>query len=175
MFNRNHLTVALAAALLVVPSLALAEPDQNSGPNNNGQWQQNGQWQRPHRDQGDQRDRRDRDDRDHHDNGRHNGWNNGNGNNGYYNNNNGYNNGYGYGRNGGSGYGGYGRNGNQLGGTVSSFEPFNLYLNNGTHVELHQGTVINPTGATPQPGQRVAVYGHWNSDGTFAADQINMR
>ena len=66
-------------------------------------------------------------------------------------------------------------NGNGLSGTVSSFQPFNLYLNNGTHVELHQGTVITPTGATPQPGQRVRVAGHWNNDGTFSADSIGLR
>ena len=81
--------------------------------------------------------------------------------------NNGYDNGYnnGYGRN----------NGNQLSGRVSSFSPFNLYLDNGRHVELHQGTVISPTGATPQPGQRAQVQGHWNNDGSFSADAIYLR
>ncbi len=69
--------------------------------------------------------------------------------------------------------GGYGQNG-ALNGVVNSFSPFNLYLQNGTHVELHQGTVINPTGTTLQPGMRVNVYGHWNNDGTYSADTINV-
>jgi Domain of unknown function (DUF5666) len=73
---------------------------------------------------------------------------------------------------------GYGdRGGNrdgQIGGVVSSFSPFNLYLDRGTHVELHQGTVINPTGITLQPGMRVQVYGYWNRDGSFAANEIDV-
>lgn len=78
------------------------------------------------------------------------------------------------------GYGdrGYGdRGGNrsgQIGGVVSSFSPFNLYLDRGTHVELHQGTVINPTGTTLRPGMRVQVYGFWNRDGSFAANEIDV-
>jgi hypothetical protein len=73
---------------------------------------------------------------------------------------------------------GYGdRGGNrdgQIGGVVDSFSPFNLYLDRGTHVELHQGTVINPTGITLQPGMRVQVYGFWNRDGSFAANEIDV-
>ena len=58
---------------------------------------------------------------------------------------------------------------------MSSFQPFNLYLDNGRHVELHQGTVIQPNGATPQPGQRAQITGHWNNDGSFSADAIYLR
>lgn len=39
-------------------------------------------------------------------------------------------------------------------------------------VSLHQGSIINPTGITLQPGFRVAIYG--NPEGnTFAADEID--
>lgn len=90
-------------------------------------------------------------------------------NNGYY--NNGYNGGYnGYSV---GGFGSAGRNG-EISGIVSSFSPFNLFLDRGTHVELHDGTVINPTGIDLQPGQRVSVYGTWNSDGSFRANTINV-
>jgi hypothetical protein len=152
-------------AVLVAPIAAFAQqtpPPWWNG--NNGSWQQ-------HRHDRDDRDRDDRDrdrDRDHHDRG----YGNGGYNNGYG--RGGYNNGYGRGGYNNGYNNGYGRGAGQLGGTVSSFSPFNLYLQNGTHVELHQGTVINPTGATPQPGQRVQVVGHWNSDGTFAADTVNL-
>lgn len=184
---KRHLIPTLAAAaLLLVPTIALAENDQNSQNNGNpnGWYNQQGQWQqgqqqngRRHHD-GDHRNRNGQNRRDDDDergnNGNHYGWNNPHNPHSY--NNGGYNNG-GYGRNGnyGGGYGGYGNNGNRIGGQVSSFSPYNLYLSNGTHVELHDGTVINPTGATPQPGQSVTVIGHWNADRTFAADEIDLR
>jgi hypothetical protein len=186
--------------LIAVPSLAMAAPDQNTNGNNNnncrgGQWinghcvynnnnNNNGQWNNNgrHRDR-DDRDDRDRDRDDRHDNGRHNGWNNPNNphngqyNNGQYNNggyNNGqYNGGYNNGQYNGNGNWNYGR-GSQLTGTVSSFSPYNLYLNNGVHVELHNGTVINPTGTNLTPGMRVRVIGARNSDGTFNANEIDV-
>ena len=64
--------------------------------------------------------------------------------------------------------------GNQLTGTVSSFSPYNLYLNNGLHVVLHNGTVINPTGTSLNAGQRVRVVGYRNADGTFAASEVDV-
>jgi Ni/Co efflux regulator RcnB len=172
----HRILVALAGtALLAAPVAAFAQ-DQGQQNGDHG-WYQRHDRNGEHRD----RDRRDRDDRDYHrdrdrgdrDRGERGDYNRGyqNGQGGYYGRGD-YNRG-GYGPNGGY-YGGYSRNGNRVGGTVSSFSPFNLYLQNGTHVELHQGTVINPNGATPQPGQRVQVFGHWNNDGTFAADQINL-
>jgi hypothetical protein len=39
-------------------------------------------------------------------------------------------------------------------------------------VTLHDGTIINPTGITLQPGFRVAIYGR-PSAGTFVADEID--
>ena len=175
-----------AAALIAVPSLAMAAPDQNTNGrqyNNcqNGQWVNgqcvynnngrngNGNWNnRGHRDRDDNQNRGHRRDRD--DNNNNGNYNGRYGNNGQY--NGGYNNG---GYNGGYGNGGYnnGRS-NQLTGTVSSFSPYNLYLNNGIHVELRNGTVINPTGTNLTPGQRVRVIGYRNSDGTFSANEVDV-
>ena len=179
-----------AAALIAVPSLAMAAPDQNTqnpgqynnnGGCPNGQWNNNGQcvnngqynngrgnngnWNNGRNRHRDRDDNRDRDDR----NNNGNNGNNGNWNNGRYGNNGGYN-------NGGYNNGGYnnGNRGNQLTGTVSSFSPYNLYLNNGLHVVLHNGTVINPTGSSLSAGQRVRVIGYRNSDGTFAASEIDV-
>jgi hypothetical protein len=188
-----------AAALIAVPSLAMAAPDQNTNNGNgrgnngcNGQWvngqcvnngqynngqNNNGRWGNRDRDNND-RDRRERErererwQREHQNNGSYN-----NGNNGYYNggyNNGGYNNGgyNGYGN--GQYNGGYNNGRNELTATVSSFSPYNLYLSNGLHVVLHDGTVINPTGTNLTGGQRVRVIGHRNGDGTFAADEIDV-
>jgi hypothetical protein len=177
--------IAAAAAILAIPTAALAAPDQNTNGrnnnqctqwnnngqcvqwnnnNNNGQWQNNGR----HRDRDD---RNNGDNRDGGNNGNHYGWDNGRGN--PHGNNNGN---YGYGNNNGNyGYGnnGYSRGGG-LSGTVSSFSPYNLYLSNGTHVELHNGTVINPTGTNLSSGQRVRISGNWNGDGSFNANQIDV-
>jgi hypothetical protein len=183
-----------AAALLLVPTVALAAPDQNTNGNNgcpNGQYRNgngqcagngNGQYNNNNNNNGRHRDRDDNRgrDRDNRGNGNNNGQYNGGYNNGGYNNggynNGGYNNG-GY-NNGGYNNGGYnngrsGRAGN-LSGVVSSFSPYNLYLSNGTHVELHDGTVINPRGTNLTSGERVRVSGTWNGDGTFNANQIDV-
>jgi hypothetical protein len=197
------------AALIAVPSIAMAAPDQNTNGNNNnacrggqwvngqcvynnnnnngnGRWNNNGNTNGQHTDRDDRaRAERDRLERERwqreHQNGSYNngGYNNGGYNNGSYN-NGGYNNGaYGgynngnYGNNGRNGNWNYGR-GNQLSGTVSSFSPYNLYLNNGQHVELHNGTVINPTGTNLSPGMRVRIIGAQNSDGTFNANEIDV-
>jgi Domain of unknown function (DUF5666) len=177
-----------AAALIAVPSLATAAPDQNTQPGqynngcngqwvngqcvNNGQWNNghnNGRWNNDERNRERERERqreRERWQREHQNNGN---YNNGQWNNGRYG-NNGYG---GYGNNGyGNGYG-YGNNGN-LTGVVSSFSPYNLYLNNGLHVVLHDGTVINPRGTNLTAGQRVRIVGYRNQDGTFAANEIDV-
>lgn len=183
-----------AAALIAVPSMAMAAPDQNTnGRNNNcanGQWVNGqcvynnnnnngrGNWNNNgHRDDNDaQRRERERQrereqwQRDHANNGN---YNNGGYNNGRYGNNGNYG-GYGNGNYGGYNNGGYNSNGGQLTGTVSSFSPYNLYLNNGLHVELHNGTVINPTGTNLTPGQRVRVIGYRNGDGTYTANEIDV-
>ena len=74
------------------------------------------------------------------------------------------------------GYGdrGYGDRHDQVGGIVTSFQPFNLYLDRGTHVALHPGTVINPTGITLRPGMRVQIFGFWRRDGSFEANEIDV-
>ncbi len=190
---RSHSIIrALAAtALIALPSLAMAAPDQNTnnngcpngtwrngqgqcvnnGNNGNGQWNNgnngNGQWnngRHRHHDQDDNN----RDDQGNR--GEHRGWDNGRGN--PHGNNGGYNNG-GY-NNGGYNNGNYGSRGGQLSGQVRSFSPYNLYLSNGTHVVLHNGTVINPTGTNLTAGQRVRVIGTWNQDGTFSANEIDV-
>jgi hypothetical protein len=60
-------------------------------------------------------------------------------------------------------------------GTVDSFSPYRLALTNGRGdsmtVDLKDGTIIRPTGSTPSPGQRVAVFGYW-SNGTFVANRV---
>jgi hypothetical protein len=191
-----------ATALIALPSLAMAAPDQNTNNNgcpsgqwrngsgqcvnngnngNNGQWNNGRQRQRDQDDNNranrrdrDDRNRRDNDDRNNRNNGQYNngGYNNGGYNNGGYN-NGGYNNG-GY-NNGGYNNGGYNNGrGNQLSGSVRSFSPYNLYLSNGTHVMLHNGTVINPTGSNLTAGQSVRVIGNWNQDGTFNASEIDV-
>jgi hypothetical protein len=179
------------AALIAIPSMAMAAPDQNTNGNNNscrnGQWV-NGQCvynnnnNNNNNNNGQQR-RRDRDDQrnrngNNNNNGTYNnGYNNGAYNNGAYNNgayNNGaYNNGaYNNGAYN-NGNWNYGR-GNTLTGTVSSFSPYNLYLSNGRHVDLHNGTVINPTGINLSPGMRVRIVGNQNSDGSFNANEIDV-
>ena len=67
-----------------------------------------------------------------------------------------------------------------MSGTVSSFQPYNLFLgrtgnaNDRRHITLHDGTVINPTGITLQAGMNVHIWGSWNSNGTFDANQIDV-
>lgn len=63
-------------------------------------------------------------------------------------------------------------------GTVTYFRRFDMQirmpLDAYRDVHLHQGTVINPRGATIQPGQVVDVIGHSESDGTLDADTITI-
>lgn len=177
--NHQQIVRALiAAAFIALPTAALAQqaPPPYSSPHERDRaWQQQHpqEWQA-------ERDRTERErardtqaradwDRDHRgvpypNNGGY--YNNGAYNGGYYN-NGAYNGGYN------GGYNQAGRSG-QISGVVSSFSPYNLYLDRGTHVELHNGTVINPTGLNLSPGERVTVYGYWNGDGTFRADTINL-
>ncbi|HEV3089269.1 MAG TPA: hypothetical protein VGX96_18840 [Candidatus Elarobacter sp.] len=60
-------------------------------------------------------------------------------------------------------------------GTVSKYAKSRLTLTDPagdvTTIDLKEGTVINPTGATPTAGQRVAVFGYW-SNGTFIANRV---
>ena len=63
-------------------------------------------------------------------------------------------------------------------GTVANFEPFRLQVarRNGTvqMIDLKNGTVILPTGATPMTNERIAVVGYY-SHGTFIANRVLIR
>ena len=62
----------------------------------------------------------------------------------------------------------------QLRGTVTAFDRFNMTVRaDGQYlpVQLHQGTIINPTGLTLAPGMYVRVFGYW-SNGNFEANRI---
>jgi hypothetical protein len=61
-----------------------------------------------------------------------------------------------------------------LDGRVTGFSPFNLDVAGAPHIRLHNGTIINPTGADLRRGEHVTVFGHPNSDGTFEADRIEV-
>ncbi len=75
------------------------------------------------------------------------------------------------------GYSPYSSRPDYLTGSVADFQPYNVWLGRGSnslHITLHDGTVINPTGITLSPGMRVRIWGHWNNDGTFEADQVDV-
>lgn len=59
-------------------------------------------------------------------------------------------------------------------GRVIESQPWNLQLDRGPHVYLHQGTVIRPTGITLRYGMYVRVIGHRTADDSFAADEIDV-
>jgi hypothetical protein len=67
---------------------------------------------------------------------------------------------------------------NNTHGTVSYFKRFDMQVQTGTNayrtVRLHQGTVINPRGATPSAGTTVDVSGRGASDGAIEADTITL-
>ena len=63
-------------------------------------------------------------------------------------------------------------------GTVAGFQPYRLQIarRNGRirAIDLKNGTVILPTGATPAANDRVAAVGYY-SNGTFVANRIILR
>ncbi|MGA8535702.1 MAG: hypothetical protein WB615_16460 [Candidatus Tumulicola sp.] len=63
-------------------------------------------------------------------------------------------------------------------GVVTGFSPYRLTVQrrNGVvqTVDLKNGTIIYPTGATPSPGERVALVGRY-SYGTFVAKRVILR
>ena len=72
----------------------------------------------------------------------------------------------------------YGVDPNHVRGTVTFFKRFDLQvrmpLNVYKDIHLHQGTIIDPRGASLEPGQVIDVRGHGNSDGTLDADAITI-
>ena len=60
-------------------------------------------------------------------------------------------------------------------GTVANFEPYRLQVarrnGNMQMIDLKNGTVILPTGATPMQNERVAIVGYY-SHGTFIANRV---
>jgi hypothetical protein len=60
-------------------------------------------------------------------------------------------------------------------GTVQGFSPYRLTLlrrnGNVQTIDLKNGTIILPTGATPTQGERVAIVGYY-SNGTFIANRL---
>ena len=67
---------------------------------------------------------------------------------------------------------------NNAHGVVSYFRRFDMQVQTGPNsyrtVRLHQGTVINPRGATPSSGSTVDVYGTTDPDGTIEANTITV-
>lgn len=64
-----------------------------------------------------------------------------------------------------------------LRGTVTYFNAFSMTVRaDGRYipVALHQGTIINPTGTTLVPGMFINVFGYWQTNGKFHADQIGL-
>jgi len=60
-------------------------------------------------------------------------------------------------------------------GTVTNFAPFRLQIarrdGDVQVIDLKDGTVILPTGATPMPNEHVAIVGYY-SRGTFVANRV---
>ena len=67
---------------------------------------------------------------------------------------------------------------NHVRGNVTFFKRFDLQvrlpLNSYKQIHLHQGTIINPRGATIENGQTVDVRGSSNADGSLNADEITI-
>ncbi len=57
---------------------------------------------------------------------------------------------------------------------VGAFWPYHLRLEDGRTLELHRGTIINPTGMTPRWGMLLRIWGHRGEDGAFVADRIDL-
>jgi hypothetical protein len=68
---------------------------------------------------------------------------------------------------------------NNARGQVTYFKRFDMQVQCGTNcyrtIKLHQGTVINPRGATPGVGANVDVNGRTDPDGTLQADNITIQ
>ena len=73
---------------------------------------------------------------------------------------------------------GFGVDPNHVRGTVTYFRRFDLQirmpLNQYKVVHLHQGTIINPRGASIAGGSTVDISGRANADGSIEADAITI-
>lgn len=71
------------------------------------------------------------------------------------------------------------RNANTTRGEVTYFKRFEMQIKTGNNqyrsVHLHQGTVINPRGASIANGQQVDVGGNAQSDGSLDANVITIQ
>ncbi len=69
-------------------------------------------------------------------------------------------------------------NANTANGQVSYFKRFEMQVRTGPNqyrsVHLHQGTFINPTGATIREGEQVSVGGVAQADGSLNANSITI-
>lgn len=87
----------------------------------------------------------------------------------------------GYPGNGNAGYNqGYGNHDRQAGitGVVTYFNRYDLRIRTGfgqTRIQLHQGTVINPTGMNLRNGMIVSVTGRRGRDGVLRANRIDVQ
>jgi hypothetical protein len=62
-------------------------------------------------------------------------------------------------------------------GRVVHFSPYRLTIErhgNQQTLDLKGGTIIRPTGTTPQAGERIAAIGYW-SNGTFIVNRLVVR
>ena len=63
-------------------------------------------------------------------------------------------------------------------GIIIASWPYHVTLRQGSqvwHVDLHDGTVINPTGLTLRRGMRVRIDGYRKRDGAFEANVIDLQ
>jgi hypothetical protein len=71
------------------------------------------------------------------------------------------------------------RSANGSSGTVTYFRRFDLQVRTAPNqyrtIRLHQGTVINPRGASLAPGQAVDVAGQAEPDGSLDAATVTIR
>ncbi len=67
---------------------------------------------------------------------------------------------------------------NHVRGSVTFYKRFDLQvklpLNSFKQIRLHQGTIINPRGASIENGQTIDVRGSSNADGSMNADEITI-
>jgi len=63
----------------------------------------------------------------------------------------------------------------QIDGFIATAQPYHFTFRDGTPIDMHNGTVINPLGATLTPGMAVRVLGFWRRDGAFEANEVDLR